>query len=372
MDRSSSDLQPQPDAAPAEPAGEAPTQPELTILALKPQTAPAAQAEPAAAMVEAVPAPEPAPAVELKLSSADRIAAAPEAPIASSIQPPVAPTALEEAHRFIDAMEQADARADAAPAAAAAAPSIMARIRAMALWTRERRRHAAYAGGAAAALAAGWVGAAVLTAPAPPAKSDPLAAQTAMRVEQLSADIRGVRDAVAALAKTGARSRGGDDLKPLQERVGALNDAVDKLRADQSQKIAGLVGSADRGEKADRDMSAKMAQIVERLDRIERGAAPQTTGSIPQQPQAQPAPAAQPIPAPPPRPVAEKPAAPKPLAGWALRDIYDGLALIESRQAGLIEVAPGQIVRGLGRIEKIEQRGGRWVVVTQQGVIAAN
>ena len=52
--------------------------------------------------------------------------------------------------------------------------------------------------------------------------------------------------------------------------------------------------------------------------------------------------------------------------------MYDGVALIENRRLGMLEVAPGQTVRGLGRIEKFEKRGKQWVVVTEQGFIAAN
>lgn len=359
--------------APAQPASpETPSQPtELTIIALKPTAS-----ENASAALE-FPAP---PAVALTTAN---VAATtePDAPAEAisepaTVQPALAPMAMAAAHKVIDDLNRAEAPpAPETKAAPLARPRLFARIPSFALRADQIRRAAWAGGGVAAALAAGWAGAALI-APAAPAKPDPLAAQTAMRVEQLSTDIRGVRDAVATLSK--GRSRGGDDLKPLQERVSALGEAIEKLRADQSTKIAGLAGSADRGEKADRDIAGKMAQIVERLDRIERASAPQITGSISPQPQAQPqqTAAAQPIPTPPPRPVAtEKPAtppAPKPLAGWTLRDIYDGLALIENRQAGIIEVAPGQIVRGLGRIEKIEQRGGRWVVVTQQGVIASN
>ncbi|WP_238180496.1 hypothetical protein [Methylobacterium haplocladii] len=54
---------------------------------------------------------------------------------------------------------------------------------------------------------------------------------------------------------------------------------------------------------------------------------------------------------------------------WALRDVYDGIAMLEDRKRRLLEVAPGDSIPGIGRVEAIERRGRTWVVVTKQGVI---
>ncbi len=54
--------------------------------------------------------------------------------------------------------------------------------------------------------------------------------------------------------------------------------------------------------------------------------------------------------------------------GWVLRRVYDGAALIESRD-GIIEVEPGSIAPGLGRIEGIKRQDGRWVVMTSRGLV---
>jgi hypothetical protein len=53
-----------------------------------------------------------------------------------------------------------------------------------------------------------------------------------------------------------------------------------------------------------------------------------------------------------------------------LRDVYDGVALVEGRD-GYQEVAVGQMLPGAGRVEAIERRGDRWVVVTSLGLIAS-
>lgn len=54
---------------------------------------------------------------------------------------------------------------------------------------------------------------------------------------------------------------------------------------------------------------------------------------------------------------------------WALRDIYDGIAILEDRKRRLLEVAPGDSIPGLGRVDSIERRGRTWVVVTKQGIV---
>jgi len=51
-----------------------------------------------------------------------------------------------------------------------------------------------------------------------------------------------------------------------------------------------------------------------------------------------------------------------------VRRVYDGAALIEGRN-GIIEVEPGSVVPGIGRIEAIKRQDGRWVVVTARGLI---
>jgi hypothetical protein len=55
--------------------------------------------------------------------------------------------------------------------------------------------------------------------------------------------------------------------------------------------------------------------------------------------------------------------------GWVLHEVSDGIALIESRSRRLVEVGPGEMVPGVGRVESIERRGKSWVVVTSKGVI---
>jgi hypothetical protein len=57
------------------------------------------------------------------------------------------------------------------------------------------------------------------------------------------------------------------------------------------------------------------------------------------------------------------------IAGYVLRDVFRGIALVESRDGVIEEVARGDLLPGAGRVTAIARRGGAWVVVTTQGVI---
>ena len=57
--------------------------------------------------------------------------------------------------------------------------------------------------------------------------------------------------------------------------------------------------------------------------------------------------------------------------GWAVRDVYRGVAMLQSRLGGMVEVEPGDVLPGLGRIEAIRRQEGRWVVVTSKGTITS-
>jgi hypothetical protein len=58
-----------------------------------------------------------------------------------------------------------------------------------------------------------------------------------------------------------------------------------------------------------------------------------------------------------------------PIGGYVLRDVYRGVAFVESRDGVIEEVAQGDLLPGAGRVTAIARRGGDWVVVTTQGVI---
>jgi len=58
--------------------------------------------------------------------------------------------------------------------------------------------------------------------------------------------------------------------------------------------------------------------------------------------------------------------------GWAVRDVYRGVAMLQSRMGGMVEVEAGDVLPSLGRIEAIRRQDGRWVVITSKGMITSN
>jgi hypothetical protein len=140
----------------------------------------------------------------------------------------------------------------------------------------------------------------------------------------------------------------------------SLKATVAQLRADVSALRVTI-------ETANKAASGQLTKISERFDRIERerradtGASKEATGSLLSGPTAAPA-----------APSAAGPAAAPPtVPGWAVRDVYRGVALIQGPRFGLIEVEAGDVIPGIGRVESIRKQDGHWVVTTSRGIIAS-
>jgi hypothetical protein len=54
------------------------------------------------------------------------------------------------------------------------------------------------------------------------------------------------------------------------------------------------------------------------------------------------------------------------IANWVVRDVYDGIALVEGPH-GAIEVIEGETIPGVGTVKSIERRGSGWIVMTSRG-----
>ena len=144
----------------------------------------------------------------------------------------------------------------------------------------------------------------------------------------------------------------------LASDLGAFRNAVELSGRTTATQFGKLAERLDRAERAQADPSAKIAKIGEAVERLERRAAApghnEVTGSIN-----------------PPQPQAEKAEAkPKPaiIEDYVVRRVFDGVALVEGRR-GIIEVEPGSNLPGAGRVEEIRRQDGRWVVVTNKGLI---
>jgi hypothetical protein len=158
---------------------------------------------------------------------------------------------------------------------------------------------------------------------------------------------------------------------PLPAEAPSVTAAITQMRAD----LAALKTSS---ETTSRSTNAQLAKLSERFDRFERAqaagsksdmaVAKETTGSIAASP-----PPAPPLSAAPSAAAVPLPPAPVPgiVSGWVVRDVYHGAALLQGRLGGMIEVGPGDILPGVGRIEAIRREGGRWVVITPKGMIVS-
>jgi len=161
----------------------------------------------------------------------------------------------------------------------------------------------------------------------------------------------------------------------------ALQGAITQLRSDVASLKAGVDATS-------RSSTTQYNKLVERFDRVERAqaAAPKSDAAksdaaLPKEATATAAtrdatgsitpvnPAAAAVPVAPLPPGAVTPGSIVP--GWAVRDVYRGVAMLQSRVGGMVEVEPGDVLPGLGRIEAIRRQDGHWVVVTSRGMIVS-
>jgi hypothetical protein len=164
------------------------------------------------------------------------------------------------------------------------------------------------------------------------------------------------------------------------DEIRALKKSVDELKANfetANGSIVQLSAKLDqfaRGEprltqtaleRTERSESTDPRAIQATLDRAARSGrnTPMTTASLPAGAEPQSA-TTQPRTA---RALAE-PRKPLVLTNWVVRDVYDGIALVEGPQ-GALEVMPGDTIPGAGMVKSIERRGAGWIVLTSRGMV---
>jgi hypothetical protein len=171
----------------------------------------------------------------------------------------------------------------------------------------------------------------------------------------------------------------------VAEALGRLDRELTQLKAgiDASAKtaeVAKITERLDRADKAQAEAGTRLGRASEGLDRLERRlgtpmGSPDITGSIADPRSTAPGPgiSGDGRRAPPPGAagtVGAATAALPILEGLVVRDVYHGAALIQGR-AGILQVMPGEVLPGLGRIEAVQRHDGRWEVVTTRGVIVS-
>jgi hypothetical protein len=169
--------------------------------------------------------------------------------------------------------------------------------------------------------------------------SGPATAAAPTQASEAIGDVQAIKGAIAQLTT----------------ELGALRTSIEQSGKTTTTQIGKLSERIERSERAQAEPAAKLAKLGEAIERLERRAAAPTndiTGAIPK-----------PVPAPP-----EAKAKPPIIEDYVVRKVFDGVALVEGRR-GIIEVEPGMSLPGAGRIEEIRRQDGRWVVVTNKGLI---
>ncbi len=174
----------------------------------------------------------------------------------------------------------------------------------------------------------------------------------------------GNREAIERLAAETARSqevlaRLTSDLDSLKGTMASYRDVNHTASTTSAADRAKLVEKVERLAIALQEPGKKFSALEARFDKFE-GQITTTLNNLSAKPTvtAAAAPAA-----------AESNRKTEPVDGWVLREVYNGSALVESRNRRLYEVMPGGMLPGVGRVESIERRGARWVVLTDKGFI---
>jgi uncharacterized protein (UPF0335 family) len=155
-----------------------------------------------------------------------------------------------------------------------------------------------------------------------------------------------------------------DSIASLRSELTAIKSSVETSNRNVSAQFAKFTERLERIDRAQAAPAAQLKQTMEAVDRLEKRAQAQSgdvTGSVRSQ-QAAATPAAQ---------AAAEPPRPRVIEGWTVRHVSRGVAVIQGRRMGAIEVETGDIVPGVGRIESIRRQDGRWVVLTSNGMITS-
>jgi hypothetical protein len=187
--------------------------------------------------------------------------------------------------------------------------------------------------------------------------SSVMAAASMPEVSKSSAQL--VTDALGRLKVEAAELRAAvaDDQEKIgssdvTKKLDAVTSRLEEASADPKETLAKL---ASRFAPLGRETAARLGALAERLERRSEPSAE----AKPAQPKAKASAAPTPTEASKSSPV---------LDSWVLRQVYDGVALVEGAE-GAREVVPGELLPGAGLVRSIEQKDKGWIVVTSRGVI---
>jgi hypothetical protein len=177
----------------------------------------------------------------------------------------------------------------------------------------------------------------------------------------LKTEIAGLKEDVARLSSAAGGST--DALARIREQLHAAAGTATRTeasaadRGDRLEKLLSVRFSeakADR-ERSQRELGTSIGSLADKIDKAASTAAATTPAAV-----VQPATTGA---------ITRAVAAPDQVSDWALREVQDGVAVIEDRKHRVLEVAKGDVVPGLGRVESVERRGRDWAVTTGKGAI---
>jgi hypothetical protein len=172
-------------------------------------------------------------------------------------------------------------------------------------------------------------------------------------------------------------STAAEETRALKQSIARLESQVTKLKA--SIDASGRQASTQRNQIAERhqrntqtqvDMQARLVKIDDAIERLEKRVTAAVTADITGSVAPKYAAAAAAISPQPAAAEAKEPPEPPVVSGWVIRDVFRGRALVAGRR-GVFEAAPGVHLPELGRVEAVTRRDGRWVVITEKGIITA-
>jgi hypothetical protein len=330
----------------------------------------AKQPEPEPVKVDAAPASEPAKVEAPQASNETPAKAGQGAALVKFV-----PTAERfEAHKTIDAEPPKAKAAKSGLLAYASYAALLALLLGGGYWASAALLHSAAPDKVAQADATAMK-------PAPvPAVSAEEADRAALRrmTQQMQDEITTLKASLDSLRGTLAQSQqSSDEIRGLKKSIDALKAGLESNKAETSAALAQLTVKIEH---AQRDQAVKLQQALEKVEKAEQKAASLSVPqSAPPTPPVAPKPTVTAAVTPPPKPVTTEPVTPTPapsvdpqkkaIANWVVRDVYDGIALVEGPNGAAFEVMQGETIPGVGMVKSIEKRGKGWIVVTNKGLV---
>ena len=206
------------------------------------------------------------------------------------------------------------------------------------------------------------------------AKADPVD-ELRKTNQKMATEIRNLRASLEALRTTVVHERtvaapsdeSRAEIRALSASIENLKSSLAGTKSEQNTTLAQLSAKLEklqREEKAPQPIAEHKPER-QQLDTMSTASLP------PAGAKAMPTPPAKPTTPASARPedmaATEKPQA---IAGWVVREVYQGVALIEGRR-GQMEVVPGVSIPGAGTVKTIERHNGTWTVTTTKGQFAS-